>query len=278
MNIRRSQISMMNIQYKYYPFKRFLDDAVKYGINNIEIWGAAPHFYVNDLTYTDIERMNMEIVSRGLSVACYTPEQCIYPINIAAERESERRRSIKYFEDQIRIAEELGADKMLVTSGWGYFDGSNYQSAWNYAKEGILDIAECASLHNVKIALEVLRKDESNLVNDLPSLTKMMREIDHDNLYAIMDTCPMSLNGRTPKDYLKTLGPKLLHIHFIDGMPGKHLAWGDGKLPLEKYLTELSDYNYQGFLSLEITDNRYFIDPEISVKRSMTELQKFIVE
>ena len=44
MKLKRNQIAVMNIQYKYFPLSRFLDDAVENGVENIELWGAAPHF------------------------------------------------------------------------------------------------------------------------------------------------------------------------------------------------------------------------------------------
>ena len=272
MNIRRDQISIMNIQYKYFPFTKFLDDAVKYGVKYVEVWGAAPHFHLKDMTYTDVSRVRREIEGRGLKVSCLTPEQCVYPINLAAETVYERRRSQKFFEDYIRAACEIGADKVLVTSGWGYFDGSNCCDAWNYAKEAIYELAECAKFHGVTIALEVLRKDESNLVNDLNSLKRMLSELNHENVGGMIDTCPMNLAGETPADYLRELGEKLVHVHFIDGAPRGHLAWGDGILDMKKYLEEFSEGNYQGILSLEITDGRYITDPERSVKQSIEKL------
>ena len=271
MKIRKEQLAVMNIQYRYYPFRKFLDDAVKYRIKNIEVWGAAPHFHLEDLTYLEIKQIRSDIERRGLKVVCYTPEQCVYPINIAADSRDERRRSLKFFENHIRAA-EIGADKILVTSGWGYFDGSNREEAWKHAVQGIYDLAECGACHGIRIALEVLRKDESNLVNDLPSLVHMLDELNHDRIGAILDTCPMNLAGETPKDYLDALGSRLIHVHFIDGAPRGHLAWGDGILDMRRYLNELSDGGYQGYLSLEITDGRYYLDPECSVRQSVEQL------
>lgn len=269
MKLTRDHLSAMNIQYKYWPFTKFLDDTKKYGIPYVEIWGAAPHFHLEDMTYQEVAGVRREIEKRGLKVSCLTPEQCVYPINIAAESKDERRRSLKFFENYIRAASEIGAGKMLVTSGWGYFDGSNAKQAWEYAREGLFDLAECAKAHGICLALEVLRKDESNLVNDLPSLKRMLQELNHESIGGMIDTIPMNLAKETPADYLRELGNKLVHVHFIDGAPKGHLAWGDGILDAAKYLQELSDGGYQGILSLEITDGRYFMEPEASIRQSV---------
>ena len=136
-DIKRKQISLMNIQYKYFPLSLFLDDAEKLGVENVELWGGAPHFHMEDMTYGEICAVRREIRRRGLNLVCYTPEQCVYPINLASNAPDTRRRSQKFFENSIRAAGELGAGKVLVTSGTGYFDGSNREEAWKWAGEGL---------------------------------------------------------------------------------------------------------------------------------------------
>lgn len=274
--MKKSQIAIMNIQYKYFPIEKYLDDAVRFGVQNIELWGAAPHFHLEDMTYQDVKRVRHGIESRGLRCVCFTPEQCVYPINIAAEALAERRRSIKFFEDNIRVAAELGTDKVLVTSGTGYFDGSNQEEAWKYAEEGIYNLAELAETHGIRLALEVLREDESNLVHNLSTLEKMLKSLKHQALGGMIDTIPMVLAGESPKDYLEALGEDLIHVHFIDGAPRGHLAWGDGILDMNRYLEELSAGGYKGFLSLEITDGRYITNPSESVKKSIDALYRIL--
>ncbi len=267
-----SHVAAMNIHYRYYPLERFLDDTVRYGLQNIELWGAAPFFHLEDMTYLQVKAVRHEIEKRGLRLVCLTPEQCIYPINLAAAAREERFRSLKFFENHLRAASELGTDKMLVTTGWGYFDDSNREEAWKWAREGIFDLAELASVHGVRLALEVLRHDESNLVFNLPTLKKMLTELGHKSVGGMIDTIPMALAGESPADYLRELGRDLIHVHFIDGAPGGHLAWGDGCLDMQKYLREFSEGGYDGYFSLEITDGRYYMEPWKALEKSVRNL------
>ena len=46
----------------------------------------------------------------------------VYPINIAAEEEHIRWRSLQYLSRAIEIAAELGCGRMLLTPGWGYVE------------------------------------------------------------------------------------------------------------------------------------------------------------
>ncbi len=271
-HLNKSQIAVMNIQYKYFPLTLFLDDAVKNNVENIELWGAAPHFYLDDMTYQEVTSVRHEIERRNLRLVCYTPEQCVYPINIASPHKETRRRSVKFFEDSIRVAGELGTNKVLVTSGTGYFDGSDEQEAWKWSRENLYSLGELAEHYGVTLALEVLRHDESNLVYNLPTLQKMLAELNHSAIGGMIDTIPMALAGERPAQYLEALGDRLVHVHFIDGAPRGHLAWGDGVLDMNTYLSEFDEYGYSGFLSLEITDGRYFMNPSASVEQSIKRL------
>lgn len=275
--IRKNQISVMNIQYGYYPLEKFLDDAVMAEVNHIELWGAAPHFHLEDMTYKDVCHIRHQIERRGLDLVCYTPEQCIYPINLAGETQAQRTRSLQFFEDNLRAASELGTNKMLVTTGWGYMDDSNKEEAWKYAREGLMSLGDMAADYHMTLALEVLRRDESNLVYNLSTLKKMMDELNHPNIGAMIDTIPMALAGEHPEDYLKTFGERLVHVHFIDGAPRGHLAWGDGCLDMKDYLEEFSRYSYNGFLSLEITDGRYRMEPTASILQSVKKLYDVLI-
>ncbi len=78
--------------------------------------------------------------------------------------------------------------------------------------------------------------------------------------------------------YLKALGERLVHVHFIDGAPKGHLAWGDGVLDMKQYLKEFADFGYSGYLSLEITDGRYFMEPSVSVDQSIRKLREALPE
>lgn len=275
-NLVRDQVAIMNIQYKYFPLEKFLDDAISNNVKNIELWGATPHFHLEDLSYHEVKQVRHAIEKRGLKLVCLTPEQCVYPINLASDNVQTRRRSQRFFADHIRVCSELGCQKMLVTSGTGYFDDQNIYEAWSWAAENLLDLSELAKEHGVTLALEVLRRDESNLVYNLPTLLRMLEELNHPSIGGMIDTIPMALAEERPVQYLEALGNKLVHVHFIDGAPRGHLAWGDGVLDMHGYLQEFDDYAYQNYFSLEITDGRYFMNPTGSVEQSIAKLYEVL--
>ena len=262
----------MNITYRYLPLSRFLEDMVELGFTQVELWGGAPHFYSEDVSTSEIAAMRHTLAEKGLSLVCFTPEQCLYPINIASGDRAMRRRSIEFFQRNIEIAKELGCDLMLVTPGRGYVDEKEGAAA-ERSREALMELVETAKRYGVRLGLEVLRRDESDIIYNLETLKTMVDRIDSPSLGAILDTVPMALAGEEPADYLETFGDKLFHIHFIDGAPHGHLAWGDGTLDATEYLRQLSEGCYAGSLSLEITDARYVENPFPAFSRSVEHLK-----
>ena len=68
--LKRSQIAGMNLSYRYFSFDYFLDSMERIGFQSVEIWGASPHFYVPDLTPSDIRAAAKKIKDHGLRIVC----------------------------------------------------------------------------------------------------------------------------------------------------------------------------------------------------------------
>ncbi len=265
----------MNFHYLHYPFEYFLDAMVKFKFQQIEVWGAAPHLYIEDLSLQDIRRIKSEIHQRELTVVCFTPEQCMYPINLAAKEMDIRERSIGYFQKSIDVAVELEIPMVLVTAGWGYRNESS-EEALKRSKASLDILSNYAEKEGIVLALEPLQKVESNIVNTLPDLKGLLEDISSPYLKGMVDTIPMAVEGETLGSYLEQL--ELAHIHFIDGKPAGHLAWGDGNLPLETYIQTLSDYNYKGALTLEFTSTQYLLNPNEAIEKSLNMLAPYLNE
>ena len=121
MKIQKSQLANMNIIYKFFSFDYFLDHTERMGYEGIEILPHCPHFYIEDLTLSEMKAIKQKIKDHHLKVVCYTPDQCSYPHNIAYNSEVSRQRTLRNLEKQLEVAALLECDQMLSTSGYGYF-------------------------------------------------------------------------------------------------------------------------------------------------------------
>lgn len=262
----RSDIAGMNFHYFRHSFERFPNDMVSLEIEAVELWAAMPHFSVEDVTLADARDMLRKITERDLKLICLTPEQCIYPINIASE--NSRDRSIAYFIRCIDLASELECPKLLVTPGWGYADRPA-GPAWERSGDALITLVRRAADCGIELRLEPLAPSESNLVTTAARWRQMLAEIGSPSVNAILDTNAMAVVDDTIESYNEAVGSRLTHVHLIDSTREGHLAWGDGHLPLARYLCELSQIGYRGHLTFEFTTSAYWLDPLTPMKKSL---------
>jgi len=270
-----AKFANMNFHYHRYPFEYFLDSTVRLGLKAVELWGGAPHLYVDDASHAEIVSMRKELERRSLKLVCFTPEQCIYPINLSAKDDTLRKRSVDYFKKCIAVTNTLETSLLLVTVGYGFYN-EPAEEAWARGRESLQILAEEAERQGVVLALEPMSKMGSNLITDLGTLKRMHDEVGSPALKALMDTVPMTLGCDSIEAYGATFGKDLAHIHFLDG-DGKtsaHLGWGMGIFPLESFAKSLEQINYEGWLSLELIGPQYNWEPEKFTKSSLDRLSE----
>ncbi|GAA2675056.1 MULTISPECIES: sugar phosphate isomerase/epimerase family protein [Nonomuraea] len=270
MTLTLQQLTGSNFAYQQLPFERFLDDAAALGRERLELWGIAPQFHIPQVSDAEARAVRRSARARGLSVHCLTPEQVMYPVNVASPVTWLRAASIAMFRRAAELAAELGAELLLLTPGRG-FEDEPLEAAWRRSVDAVGEIAAYAETLGVACVLEPLQRVESNLVNDSRTLARMLDEIGSSNVGAVLDTVGMAVAGESVDDYFDSLGDRVRHVHLVDGSPAGHLAWGDGRLPLAEYLTALERRGYGGRMTFELFgDGTYAFDPRPVVERCLS--------
>lgn len=271
-----SNICAMNFHYVRFPLVQFLDDAAEMGLRQVEIWGAAPHFYVGDETLAGARQLKASLRERELELVCFTPEQCVYPINLSSSEARLRDRSLRYFLDCLDMCVEMESPALLVTPGSGYANEAP-KLAWDRCVDALGLLAARAERLGIRLYLEALPPAYSNVITKAQHLRGMLDAVASPALLGMMDTASAVTVGETIEDYVTHLGDLLRHVHMVDAdSGGAHLAWGDGELPLETYMADLRKAGYAGSLSLEIIGPRYYLDPMPPLRQSVESLRRVL--
>lgn len=273
--INREQIAGMNIHYLFYSLEYFLDAQTKAGVKTIEFWPGTPHFFLSYMEYSDCNRVRKMVEKRGMQIKIITPENCTYQYQYAAQEKEQYEKSNLYFKKALDAGEELGVEIMAINSGWGYWN-EDREEAWKRSREMLSDLAEYAQKKNIRLAMESLRPQESNLATTVYDVKRMLDEVNHPALKAMIDTTAMGVAGETIDQWFEVLGDDIIHMHFIDGNPYGHLIWGDGKHNLKEFLEALKRNKYTGYLGQEITEFSYFNKPDQADMHNMMVYGKFI--
>ena len=271
----KERFAAMNMVYQKYSFDYFLDSMERLGLRNFELWAGAPHLFCMNPSLADVKEIKRKVKQRKMKMVCLTPEQVMYPYNIAAADWELRRDSIEYFQRYIQNAAELEIDKVLCCAGWGNYD-EDFEEAWKRSRDSLEMMTRFAERENVKLAFEILGPQESNLVHDFEATRRMMSEIESPYFTLCVDTVPVYVEGKTLDEYFTAFGNRISHFHLTDGNPAGHVPCGTGIHPIESYLGDLERFGYEGYITLEIGDTSCCVSPESATRTGFETIKKYM--
>ncbi len=267
MALNERNISVMNFHYVRHTMDRFLADVCDAGVSRIELWAAAPHFYIGDKTLAEARALGQKLREMGLDIVAFTPEQCIYPINISAKERELRDRSVRYFLESLEFAVECGAPALLVTAGGGYRDEPGSE-ALERCVDSMGILCDRAQKLGVDLWMESLPDSFANIVRSAKEIRELMDKLASPALHAVYDVAGAVMTHEQPEDYFTHLAGRVAHVHFTDSdAGGSHLAWGEGIIDLDKLVAYLRSQNYEGSLTIELTNWKYNVDPTPPLKQ-----------
>lgn len=272
------QLAVMNISHRYFDLEEFFSSASASGYTCCELWTGAMHLYVDCHGCDSLDRVRELSDRYSVKVIGLCPEQNNpKPWNIAARGEMARARTLAYFKNVVDIAAELGAEQVMVSSGWAFLD-EPVEDAWGRSVSMLRSIAEHAGERGVRLVLEALQPIESLIVNTAEDTRRMLEAVDHPALKACLDMGAMAAAGDTIDGYFDVLGDNVAHVHFVDiAADGTtHLAWGDGDRDMRADLDGLVAHGYKGVVSAETYDERYFANPAAADAQVMAEYRRAI--
>lgn len=260
----------MNNHYRFYEIEDFFRSIHDRGIRYAELWTGPMHFYVDDQGHDDIAIVRNLSKKYDITIIGICPEQTNpKPYNIAVKQEHRKQAVLHYYMQQIDVANALGVNQVLVTSGWCYYS-ETIKEAWNRSVCMMKKIANYARTKNVYLVMEALQPDESRLVNTIDDLKKYRKDVDQNDVLTVcVDFGAMARAKDTLAKYFEAFKTDIKHIHFVDGSPCGHLAWGDGTRDLDKDIKILEEYAYAGYLSLETANARYFEEPWVAEEKTL---------
>lgn len=265
------QISIHTFIYKKVAVEIMMKSLENCGVKKFEFYAAAPHFcHYDDFPATpeEIEENTTHIhniaTTHRLKMDCFAPESIDYPLNIASENDGIREKSVHYFLDYLDDLTALGCNSLLLTSGWGYYDKPKL-SAWERSCRSLKRIVKRAEELGVTVYLRPISKYSTNLVNNLPSLVRMLYEVNNDHLKACIDCSNLNEASETISDYFEVIPDKIGYFRFYNLTPYGELITGDGSEYIKSCFEELDRWNYTGTAALELnfehlTNPDYYTD------------------
>lgn len=270
---------------RLFPLDLALQKIQAAGYDGVELWGGQPHGYILDLVRevggelvvdeTLAAAIRAQCAQHGLALACYTPEQVLYPINILAgeafplDGVRMRQHSRRLLDLSIDAAAALGCGRVVVASpmwpwrqtpdGYAPVDKDEAIDALSGEVERLVRRAE---ERGVTVLFEAQVAEFSNCIETLEETARLLERIPSPRLQVLLDTGHVAVTasrlGLDPVAYLRahmqSFGGRVGYVHVDDnaGDADAHLAPGAGTLDLAGMLHALHAAGYDGWVSVEL--------------------------
>ncbi len=271
----KARILGSNTQYIRYPLEFFLAEMECLGLRQLDFTPKAPHFFCSHSHCTPVDSLLRALDSHHLKVSAVTPPP--YRYAITAPEGVQRQRTEQYYKTCIDLTARLGCGYMVLDSSGACWDLSEDELLAN-AEGMIRTLCEHAQEQDVRLLLAPVMGKETPLIAEAPvlntaqDLQQMLHRVNCDHLGVCLDTNVMSACGGTMMDWFSRLGDRTQLVRLCDGNYHGWRAWGDGVLPMERYVRELDERGYRGAISLYLGGERYVENPSQAAAQTLTAL------
>lgn len=238
-----------------WSLQQFLDAAVKYGYDGIDLRGIqeqldvtrSPEFHGPqlDATLREFTRRNLQIAGLSTSARCSLE---------AAQRQDHLDEVTRYCVLAAEIILSANAGRPWIRVFGGKIpDGLDFDVALTQAADQLRRYGDIAARHGVMIAVETH--------DDWCASERVARLIEkaelHPAVAALWDIHhPWRTTGESPEQTWKTMGHYVRYVHVKDakgtvGGPQQLCLTGQGNVPIKEALEVLTANNYDGWLTLE---------------------------
>ena len=271
-----------NVAWKYaicneimqdWDWKRQCQYAAEVGYQGLEVAPFTLGDHVDDLSADRRAEIRETAREAGLEILglhwlLVTPEG----LHTTTPDEAVRQESWEYMVKLAAFCADLGGQVMIFGSpGQRSSQGISTEQAVENLTQGLRDVAPRIAEHNVKLLLEPLSSDQTDVINTLGEALAVVEAVDHPAVSAMFDFHNTADETRPLDELVRTYYDHIEHIQ-IQEMDGAYLGTGDA---VEAYLPALRAFKEQGYdrwISLEVFD--FEPGPEQIATTSMETLQR----
>ncbi len=151
-----------------------------------------------------------------------------------------REMSIQYCKEIVDMIEALGGTVLtLVPSEVGKIVAmADPETEWQWAVEGVQQIAEHAKGKGVTIGLEPLNRFETNFLNRHDQALKLMEDVGYDNVGVTLDAFHINIEEADPLQAVRDTAAHLVDFHVADN---NRRAPGEGNWDWTELISRLMD-------------------------------------
>jgi len=170
--------------------------------------------------------------------------------DIGSSDHATRLRGIQHLKTALRVARDMGSPQINGVL-YGPLTRASQQApegAFERAADSIAMVAEDAGRMGLRLALEVVNRYETNLLNTAGRALEFLEKVGLDNVGLHLDTFHMSIEERNPEQALRSGMSRLFYLELDQSHRG---ALQDGSLDLGALTRYAAQLGYRGIVGVE---------------------------
>jgi sugar phosphate isomerase/epimerase len=226
-----------------------------------------PHVYRHDWSTPELNALREQMAASGLMASSFMPAFYRYPHSLSSPNANVRRDSIDYMRVCVDNAAILGAKVVLVVPDHS-LNGQTPQESRRRMTESMGEVARYAEQYDLKLGLEILWFDETDLITSTDEALAMIDEVGAENVGVVLDSGALHLSKEPLPEILAKLKERFLQIHVSDhhGVKQQNLIPGEGTYDFGEMMRVLVAHGYTGFVPAELS--REYADEPLNALRT----------
>ncbi len=258
------QLLGSNGQYSRFPFSHFLSQMQTLGLTELDFVPQTPHFFCSHTGYQDPAPLRSRLGQLGMRIAALTPPS--YRYSITAPEGVQRQATFDYYRHCLDLAHTFSCSRLVLGAAGACWDLPP-EVLEEHAAQMLSRLSPLARQASITLLLTPTMGRETPLIAEAPvlntasQLAQLLEQVNHPALGVCLDTNVMSVSGGTIPEWFSLLRDKTGLVRLCDGNYHGWRAWGEGCLPMDRYLELLEQAGYEGDLSLHLPGERYHETP-----------------
>ena len=192
-----------------------------------------------------IARMFEDFGVKPVNTSNQTPDA-----NISSLDAQIRARGLERHRHSLRLARDMGSTHVggVLYGPLGKASQAASSANANAAAESLGTLAADAKRMGIRLALEIVNRYESNLINTVAQALELVRLSGSDNIYVHLDTFHMNIEEDDLLGAIQTALPHLVYFELDQNHRGRP---DRGAIDLETLLVKLLGAGYSGIIGVE---------------------------
>jgi D-psicose/D-tagatose/L-ribulose 3-epimerase len=173
--------------------------------------------------------------------------------DLTHDDEEVQRNSFKYIEECLRMCVAWDADIFAgpIYSAVGkarMVSAEQRKVEWDRAVNNVRLVSDSAQALGLRIAVEPLNRFETDLINNVHDVVRLINDINHPSACIVLDGFHMTIEEMDIEQSIICAGDKLIHLQVSENHRG---IPGTGLTPWESLSKGLQKIHYTGAISIE---------------------------